>query len=83
MKRHKRIWLQDNGPHDEITWCSDHINDGDVGYVRADIAESLGRDFKAAKALLERAGPLASPESPAGLKWMLDVHALLARTIDE
>ena len=47
----KRIWLQ-HDPEDEgrlfkdageVTWCQDKINDSDIKYVRADLANLKGR----------------------------------------
>ncbi len=42
MKKFKRIWLQNNGPNEDRTWCSDKINDDDVEYVLASTARAEG-----------------------------------------
>lgn len=42
MKKHKRIWLQNN-PDEDTTWCQDKINDEDIEYTRADLYASLER----------------------------------------
>ena len=51
----ERIWLQTSGEpfdevyadyQDEITWCQDPINEGDVEYIRADLAKPRAKQLE-------------------------------------
>lgn len=51
---HERLWLQWEGDGaGEVTWCQDAINEDDIEYVRADIAET---ELTATREAIEAAG---------------------------
>jgi len=67
----ERIYLQRDeycvgeecGPHgSETTWSADRINDGDVEYVRADIANRLREQLRRARSCMEANDPTNARE---------------------
>ena len=65
----ERIWLQWHGDGDpgevyvdEVTWCLDHIFDGDIEYVRKDRADALA---EALETISEAYAPSNHPEEVA------------------
>jgi hypothetical protein len=55
-----KIWLQvgegdgelpELWVNDEVTWCSDRVDDSDVGYIRADVVGRVIRFINAAEAV--------------------------------
>jgi hypothetical protein len=43
-----RIFLQDNGEFEGVTWCRDKINDDDVEYLRSDLYDYFKKIEKSA-----------------------------------
>ena len=66
-KPHDQIWLQWFGPdypehaeryfNDDVTWCEDKINEEDIRYIRADVAEKRIAELEAELARLREDCP--------------------------